>query len=81
MATNLKICVYKKTKLETTFSVPCKVIKLGTAVLPSPVVEILKAEGIAIEEIAKLAAKPDLTGILVEVERHGLGDKVIVSLD
>jgi len=81
MATNLKISVYKKTKLETSFSIPCKVIKLGTAVLPSPVVETLEAEGIAIEEIAKLAAKPDLTGVLVEIERHGSGEKVIVSLD
>ena len=81
MATTLKICVYKKTKLETTFAIPCKVIKLGTELLPSPVVEILSAEGIAIDEIAKLASKPDLSGVLVEVERHGLGEKVVVSLD
>ncbi len=81
MANNLKICVYKKTKLETTFSIPCKVIKLGTDVLPAPVVSILNDEGIAISEIAKLASKPDLTGVLVEVERHGLGEKVVVSLD
>ena len=81
MANNLKISVFKKTKLETTFSIPCKVIKLGTAVMPSAVVETLEAEGIAVEEIAKLAAKPDLTGILVEIERYGEGEKIIVSLD
>ena len=81
MANNLKISVYKKTKLETTFSVPCRVIKLGTDVLPRQVVETLKQEGIAIEEIAKLASKPDLTGVLVEIERYGDGEKIIVSLD
>lgn len=81
MATTLKICVYNKTKLETTFAIPCKIIKLGTGLLPEPVVKLLEAEGISVDEIAKLASKSELSGVLVEVERHGLGEKVIVSLD
>jgi len=81
MANNLKIMVYKKSKLETTYSVPCKIVKLGTGVLPAPVVEAMTSEGIAIDEIAKLTAKPDLAGTLLEIEHHHAGEKLVVSLD
>ena len=81
METNLKINVFKKTKLETTYSIPCKIIKLGTDVVPAPVIAMLKDEGIAMEEIAKLAAKADLSGTLVVVEHHVTGDKIIIELD
>lgn len=81
MAANLKINLYKKTKLETTYSIPCKIIKLGTDVVPGPVVTMLKEEGIAMEEIAKLAAKADLSGTLVVVEHHISGDKIVIELD
>lgn len=81
MATNLKINIFKKTKLETTYSIPRKVMKLGTDVVPAPVVAMLKEEGISIEEIAKLCAKPDLVGTVVVVEHHHAGDKIAVELD
>jgi hypothetical protein len=81
MATNLKINVFKKTKLETTYSIPCKIIKLGTDVVPAPVIEMLKEEGIAIDEIAKLSAKPDLAGTLVVFEHHASGNKIAIELD
>ena len=81
MATNLKINVYKKTKLETSYSIPCKIIKLGTDVVPAPVIAMMESEGISIDEIAKLSAKPDLVGTLVVVEHHVAGDKIVVELD
>ena len=81
MATNLKINVYKKTKLETTYSIPCKIIKLGTDVVPAPVTAMLEQEGISIDEIAKLASKPDLAGTLVVVEHHAHGDKIAIELE
>ena len=81
MATNLKINVFKKTKLETTYSIPCKIIKLGTDVVPAPVIAMLKDEGIAMEEIAKLSAKADLSGVLVVVEHHVHGDKIVIELE
>jgi hypothetical protein len=80
MATNLKFNVFKKTKLETTYSIPCKIIKLGTGVVPAPVISLLDAEGISIEEIAKLS-KTDLVGTILVVEHHISGDKVVVELD
>ena len=81
MATNLKINVFKKTKLETTYSIPCKIMKIGTDVTPAPVLEILKAEGISIDEIAKLSSKAELSGPLVVVEHHASGDKILIELD
>lgn len=81
MATNLKINLYKKTKLETTYSIPCKIVKLGTDVVPAPVIAMLEQEGISIDEIAKLSAKPDLSGTLVVVEHHASGDKVAIELE
>lgn len=81
MATNLKFNVFKKTKLETTYSIPCKIIKLGTGVVPAPVINLLEAEGISIGEIAKLSTNLELVGTILVVEHHVDGDKIVVELD
>jgi L-serine deaminase len=81
MATNLKINIIEKTKPQTTYSIPCKIIKLSIDMVPAPVTSMLQEEGISIQEIAKLAAKSELTGTLLTIEHHISGDKIVIELD
>ena len=81
MATNLKINIFTKSKPQTTYSIPCKIIKLNIELVPAPVTSMLQEEGISINEIAKLAAKAELSGTLLTVEHHISGDKIVIELD
>lgn len=80
MANNLKITVYKGTKLLTTVTIPTKVLKHSAALVPEPAVLAVKDEGIDLLEIIKLSGKAELSGVLMELEQNAKGEKVIFEL-
>jgi hypothetical protein len=77
---NLSVSLFRAGKLETTVTIPRKVLKTAARLIPKTAVEMLKDEGIDLDEILQLASKPDLNGQLVEVEQHAKSLKLVVTL-
>jgi len=80
---NLKIRVFKNsdTDPETTITIPIKVLKVASSLIPKRAAEALQQKGININEIVKLSKKPGLQGTLIEIEEHKKKEKVIIAIE
>ncbi len=80
---NLKIRVYKAGNSEpaTTVTIPGGILKVASKLIPKRAMDELRREGIDIEEIVNLASKPEVSGILVEVEDHEKNERIVISLE
>ena len=80
---NLKIRVYKNGNAdpETTFTMPDKVVKVASKLIPTQAANALREKGIDIDEIVALSENPDVHGTLLEVEEHKKNKRVVISLE
>ncbi|MDH5633514.1 MAG: hypothetical protein OEZ10_11035 [Gammaproteobacteria bacterium] len=80
---DLKIRVYKNGNAEpdSTVTIPGGIIKTAAKLMPRVATDAMAEKGIDMDEIAKLAANPDLHDTLVEVEDHKKGERVVISLE
>ena len=76
--TDLKIRVFKSDEEEpdTTITIPGKILKIASTIIPKKLAEKLQEEGIDIDEIIRLSENPDAQGTLVEVEEHKKNKKI-----
>jgi len=80
---DLKIRVFKndEEKPETTVTIPGKVLKIASTLIPMKLAAILQDKGIDIDEIIRLSENPDAQGTLIEVEEHKKNEKVVIVLE
>ena len=78
---NLRVYIHKGGKLETTVTVPGKMLKAAPKLVPAPVVTSLREEGIDLGEILTMAAKPEINGTLFELEQHASNSKIIIAVE
>ncbi len=81
--TDLKIRVFKsgEEEPETTVTIPGKVLKIASKLIPKRLAAILQDKGIDIDEIIRLSENPDAQGTLIEVEEHKKKEKVVIALE
>ena len=80
---NLKIRVYKSGNAdpETTFTIPGKVVKVASKLIPRQAANALQEKGIEIDEIIALSENPNVHGTLLEVEEHKKDKRIVISLE
>jgi hypothetical protein len=80
---DLKIRVFKsgEEEPETTVTIPGKVLKIASKLIPKRLAAILQDKGIDIDEIIRLSENPDAQGTLIEVEEHKKKEKVVIVLE
>ena len=80
---DLKIRIFKGTSEtpQTTVKVPGGVLRIASKLIPAQARAALQERGIDLEEIIKLSANPEARGILVEVEEHDKGERIVISLE
>jgi hypothetical protein len=78
---NLKISVFKsgQEKPDTVVTIPLKVVKVISKLLPVKAKIHLEEEGVDLNEIARLAEREDLRGTLVEVEKEN--ERVTITIE
>jgi len=83
MTNNLKIRVFKtgQKKPETVVTIPLKVVRIATRLLPKKAKIALKEEGIDLNEIADLAEKQAVTGTLLKVEREAESMVIEIAIE
>jgi hypothetical protein len=81
--TDLKIRVFKRGESDpdTTITIPGKILKIASKLIPHRLSEILQDKGIDIAEIIRLSENPDAKGTLVEIEEHKKNEKVVIALE
>lgn len=65
----------------TTVSIPAEILRITSNLIPKAAKESLRERGIELEEIAKLADNPDAHGVIMTVEEHAKGEKVVISIE
>ncbi len=77
----LKITIYegKKSKPETTITVPLKAIGILNALTPKKVKQEMAEEGIDLRELLKAVASAKVSGTLAEIEQKG--KRIIISVE
>ena len=80
---NLKIRVFKggEAEPETTVTIPGRILKVASKLIPKQATVALQEEGIDLEELIRLSQDSDIQGTLVEVEEHKKNKKVVISLE
>jgi hypothetical protein len=80
---NLKIRVYKtgQAKPETVVTIPLKVLRMATGLLPKKATSALKEEGIDLNEIADLAEEQTLKGTVLKVEKGAENIVIEIAID
>jgi len=66
---------------ETTVTIPLSVFKIVTKIMPRKALDALQQNETDVEEIQKLAEKPEVQGTILEVEEHSKGSKIIISVE
>lgn len=79
----LKIRVYKggSEAPSTTISVPLGVIRLASRLVPKRARASMEAEGIDLAEIALVSESEEARGVLLEVEEHDKGERMVISVE
>ena len=80
---DLKIRVFKggAAEPETSVTIPGGVLKIASRLIPKQATEALQEKGIDLDDIIRLSENPDAHGILVEVEEHKKGERVVIALE
>ena len=80
---SLKIRTYKggKSTPDTTYSIPLKIVRLASGLVPDQARAALLEKGIDVKLIAELARSDDMRGTLVEIEEHKKDEKIIISVE
>jgi hypothetical protein len=80
---DLKIRVFKGITDEpsTTVTIPAKVLKIASSLIPKRAVAALQDEGIDLDEIVRLSENHEAHGKLVEIDGHERHERVVVSLE
>ncbi|MFC1515466.1 hypothetical protein ACFL7E_01760 [Thermodesulfobacteriota bacterium] len=80
---SLKIRTYKNggTAPDTTISIPLKIVRLASRLVPSKTSAALLEKGIDVKLIAELVRNEEVRGTLVEIEEHKKNEKIIISVE
>ncbi|AOU96963.1 hypothetical protein BI364_02120 [Acidihalobacter yilgarnensis] len=80
---NLKIRVFTEDNADpdTTVTIPGLVLKFATRLIPGQAKTALLESGIDLDELARLAIDPAITGTLIEIEDHRKNEKIVISLE
>lgn len=80
---SLKIRTYKSggTAPDTTISIPLKIVRIASNLVPKQTRAALLEKGIDVKLIAELARSDDVRGTLVEIEEHKKDEKIIISVE
>jgi len=80
---SLKIRTYKggNTAPDTTVSIPLKIVRLASKLVPAKTSAALLEKGIDVKLIAELVRNEDVRGTLVEIEEHKKDEKIIISVE
>ncbi|MFH2219526.1 MAG: hypothetical protein ABII68_07700 [Pseudomonadota bacterium] len=80
---SLKIRTYKggRTEPDTTISIPLKIVRIASNLVPNQTRASLLEKGIDVKLIAELARNDDIRGTLVEIEEHKKDEKIIISVE
>jgi len=80
---SLKIRTYKdnKTAPDTTISIPLKIVRLASKLVPKKTSAALLEKGIDVKLIAELVRNEEVRGTLVEIEEHKKNEKTIISVE
>ena len=66
---------------EETIAIPLSVLKIASNLLPSSIRAELEADGIAIDEILRLADEEDLRGTIARIDDGQTGERIIIAID
>ena len=80
---DLKIRVFKGDgeRPETTVTIPGRVLRIASSLVPRKVAVSLEEKGINLDEIVRLSENPEVHGHLVEIEEHQKNERVVISLE
>jgi hypothetical protein len=80
---SLKIRTYKGggTAPDTTISIPLKIVRLASKLVPNKTSAALLEKGIDVKLIAELVRNDDIRGTLVEIDEHKKNEKIIISVE
>lgn len=80
---NLKIRVFKgaATDPSTTVSIPVRVLKIASSLIPRKAAAELEAQGIDLDAIIAASEHPDAHGTLAEVEDHEKDQRIIIAVE
>jgi hypothetical protein len=80
---NLKIRVFKGTATEpsTTVSIPVRVLKIASNLIPKKAAAELEEQGIDLDAIIQASENPEAHGTLAEVEDHEKDQRIIIGVE
>ena len=80
---SLKIRTYKegRSKPDTTISIPLKIVRLASKLVPAQTSASLLEKGIDVKLIAELVRDEAVRGTLVKIEEHRKNEKIIISVE
>jgi hypothetical protein len=79
----LKIQVYKgaATEPSTTVSIPVRVLKIASSLMPRQAAAELEAQGIDLDAVIAASEHPDAHGLLAEIEDHQKDQRILISVE
>ena len=80
---NLKIRVFKgaATQPSTTVSIPVKVLRIASSLVPRKAAAELDEQGIDLEAIIRASEDPNAHGTLAEIEDHEKDQRIIIAVE
>lgn len=78
---DLKIRVFTGTQETTTVSIPLRLVRTASRLIPQKAMASLQEQGIDIAEIVRLSEDPEARGEVVAIEDHVRGTRTVVSIE
>lgn len=63
-----------------TIRIPAMMLGMAPKMLPVSIQESLRDKGVDVGQIVEMARNPDVEGVLVEIDDHEAGQRIVVSL-
>ena len=79
----LKIRIFKNndTQPDTTITIPLNILKVASKLIPKRAIAVLENEGIDLNQIIEISQNEEVSGTLVEIEKHKKNEKVIIAIE
>jgi hypothetical protein len=80
---DVRIRVFKngEQEPETTVTIPGSVLDIASKLIPRRASAALENQGINLDELVEISRSTEARGVLVEVEEHKKGERIVVSLE
>ena len=77
----IRIEAYEHGEPDATIKIPLALLRVAAGMFPKKCLASLERNALNLEDLLQVAASPELSGTLIEIEDHKSGERLVISVE